>query len=282
MPYTIQKSISPKGYNVINSDTGKKYNKLVHKTKSQAIKHLQALQANTNDIKGGDLISDIYQNVKGRFSGIRYDYSPQIRKLLDQLGDLTIKNVTIYRTPVQSFVKKFINLISFGAFASKLKELGFDEIFHLYIRVDLNNPNVPNGVTSIRIEKNHVINISLWNPSNDEVPNKMNLIMPNDFWNKIGGLTLRQFLLNGQNTMGQNYFKYDAFTNNCQLYIYTLLNVNQILSLNPQAKQFIFQDVSTLANELKGTSNIASKLTSLASIGDTLIYGQGLYHNLGI
>jgi len=160
--------------------------------------------------------------------------------------------------------------------------LGFDEVFHLYIRVDLNNPNVPNGVTSIRVEKNHVINISLWNPSKDEVPNKMNLVMPNEFWNSIGGLTLRQFLLNAQNVMGQNYFTYDAFTNNCQVYIYQLLQQNKILDINPQAKTFIFQDVSTLANELKGTSSIASKLTNLASIGDTLIYGQGLYHNLGI
>ena len=281
MPYTIEKSINPKGYYVINSDTGKRYNKLVHKTKSQAIKHLQALHANTNDIEGGG-IRDIIENIKGRFSGTRYNYSPQIRKLLEQIGDLTIKNVTIYRSPVQSFVKKFMNVISFGAFSSKLKQFGFDEIFHLYIRVDLNNPNVPSGSTSLRIEKNHVINISLWNPSNDEVPNKMNLVMPNNFWNSIGGLSLRQFLLNAQNAMGKNYWKYDAFTNNCQLYIYTLLNVNQILSLNPQAKQFIFQDVSTLSNELKGTSNIASKLTNLASIGDTLIYGQGLYHNLGI
>jgi hypothetical protein len=175
-----------------------------------------------------------------------------------------------------------MNLISFGAFASKLKELGFDEIFHLYIRVDLNNPNTPNGITSLRIEKNHVINITLWNPSKDEVSNKMNLIMPNDFWNSIGGLSLRQFLLNAQNAMGQNYFKYDAFTNNCQVFIYQLLQQNKILDINPQAKQFIFQDVATLSNELKGTSTISSALTNIASIGDTLIYGQGLFNNLGI
>jgi len=282
MPYTLEKSNNPKGYYVINSDTGKRYNKFVHKTKAKAIKHLQALQANTNDISGAGIVGDIYQNIKGRFSGVRYNYSPQIRKLLDQVGNLTIKNITIYRSPVQSFVKKFMNLISFGAFASKLKELGFDEIFHLYIRVDLNNPNTPNGITSLRIEKNHVINITLWNPSKDEVSNKMNLIMPNDFWNSIGGLSLRQFLLNAQNAMGQNYFKYDAFTNNCQVFIYQLLQQNKILDINPQAKQFIFQDVATLSNELKGTSTISSALTNIASIGDTLIYGQGLFNNLGI
>lgn len=232
-------------------------------------------------IEGGG-ITDIYENIKNRFSGVRYNYSPQIRQLLDQIGHLTIKNITVYRQPVQSFIKKFLNIISFGLFQSKLKELGFDEIFHLYIRVDLNNPNTPSGVSSVRIEKNHVINISLWNESKDEVPNKMYLVMPNDFWNSIGGLSLRQFLLNAQNAMGQNYWLYDAFKNNCQVFIYTLLNINKILALNPQAQNFIFQDVSTLANELQTTSNIVSKITNFASMGDTLIYGQGLYHNLGI
>lgn len=281
MPYSIQKSTSPRGYYIVNTETGKRYNKQVHKTKAKAIKHLQALHANTDDIKGGG-ITDIIQNIKGRFSGIRYNYSPQIRKLLDQVGEYTIKNITIYRSPVQSFVKKFINIISLGAFASKLKQLGFDEVFHLYIRVDLNNPNVQSGVTSLRVEKNHVINISLWNPSSDEVNNKMNLIMPNDFWNSIGGLKFRQFLLNAQNAMGQDYYRYDAFTNNCQIYIYQLLQQNKILDINPEAKTFIFQDVTTLANELKGTSKISRGLTNIASIGDTLIYGKGLFNNLGI
>jgi hypothetical protein len=282
MPYSIQKSEKPKGYFVINTETGKRYNKTVHKTKKAADAHLKALYTNTKDIEGSGIVSDLYENVKGRFSGVRYNYSPQIRKLLDQLGNLTIKNIAIYRSPVQSFVKKALNFISLGSFSKKLKELGFDEVFHLYIRVDLNNPNIAGGVSSLRIEKNHVITITPWNPANDEVPNKMNLIMPNDFWNSIGGLTLRQFLLNAENAMGQNYFSYNAFTNNCQVYIYQLLQQNKVLDINPQAKTFIFQDVQTLQTELPITSKISSGLTTLASVGDTLIYGQGLFHNLGI
>lgn len=276
MPYEIQKSIKPRGWFVIKKSTGEKIHNKVHKTKKEAMAHLTALNTNINDYQGEGLFGDIKDNILGRFSGARNDYPPKVRKLLSKIGLMKIKNIVIYRTPVQSFVKRFLNILSFGAFQKKLQQRGFDEVFHLYIRVDL--MDFYGNQLSIRVEKNHVINISVWDTGNDEVKNKMNLIMPNATWNKMGGLTLNDFLNNAKQAMGDKYFKYSAFNNNnCQTYILNLLQANGILDLNPQAKSFIYQDMGTLGQEIGITSGIAQGLTNIAGIGDTLIYGKGLF-----
>ena len=276
MPYSIQKSTKPRGWWVIKTDTNEKLHKKIHKTKREALQHLKALKMHVkHDDIGEGLFGDIKDNILGRISGFRNDYKPSIRKLLSKIGFMKIKNIVLYRQPVQLFVKKFLNILSLGSFQNQLQKRGFDEVFHLYARIDLND--YLGNQLSIRIEKNHVINISVWN-SNDEVKNKMNLLMPNETWNKIGGLTLNQFLDNTKKLMGDKYFKYSAFWgNNCQNFILSMLQANYILDINPQAKNFIYQDIGTLGNEIGIAGTVSQKLTDIASIGDTLIYGKGFY-----
>lgn len=281
MPYEIIKV--NKGYHVINPITNKIYNKKPHKLKREAIAHQKALYANANDtgISGSGLIGDFIGNIKGRFSGIRTDYPPKVRKLLAEYGSKPwiIKNIVIYRQPVQKFITKILNFISLGTFGSMIEKLGFDTMFHLYIRVDCVNTTTF-AKQSFRIEKNQVINISKWNDKTDNSNNKLNITMNNDYFNSIGGLDLNQFLNNARYAIGDdNFFKYSAFGGrNCQNFILALMQNNKLITptLNTTAKDFIFQDVSTLSKEMPLTAKFAQGLTDLAAGADTLIHGQGL------
>ena len=228
------------------------------------------MRSNSQDIYGGDFsdfikkistgASNLFQNIKGRLSGQRNDYPPSVRKWFADNGSKMITNITLYRSPVNSLILKTLNIISLGAFKEKLKKLGFDKMFHLYLKLDFGNNE------SALVEKNEVINIRSWRNS-DSSDNTLK-------FNSIPSIPVNVFFQNAQIMMGDRYFIYDAFTNNCQVYLQSLLKANNLLT--PEADKFIFQDVTTLSKELPGLSKFARFTTDTASKIDTLIKGKGL------
>jgi len=215
------------------------------------------------ELYGGAFFSDLIKNIKGRFSGIRSDYPPSVRNLLATVGGQKITGITIYRSPVQSFIKTVLNTLSFGKFGEYIKQKGFDTLFHLYAKIEY-------GSNAIRIEKNQVISMSTWKPSD---------VSDHSFPVNIGGLntTINQFLDNGKSAMGVDaFFKYDAFKNNCQSWIMGLMKANNLVSGNQGLEAFVYQDLQELASELPFTHKVANATTNLASKLDTLIKGKGL------
>jgi hypothetical protein len=219
---------------------------------------------NYNEMENGsglmDFIKKGFKTVKTMING-RNDYPPAERKIISDEGERIIKEIIVYREPLESKVNALVNLISSGKFDEVKKKYGYDEMYHLFMVVKLDND------VRILIEKNEVINIHL-NPSIKVTAQSMPVALNNK------KISFKQFLDNGQNYMGDKYFKYDAFTNNCQNYISSLLKSNGLD--NPTVNSFVVQDLGGLTRDMgKTNSDIFRGITDLAAKFNILAKGAG-------
>ena len=149
-----------------------------------------------------------------------------------------IIKINVYRKPVSKILKKLLNVISFGKFMNNLKKSPYDEIYHLFMVITLDN-NI-----NILIEKNERINIKILNNidilnlNNDKFTQKIDIII-ND---KINFYDL---LYNTYKIMGNNFYIYDSSLYNCQNFILNILRANNIYQI--EYYNFIYQDASVAA-----------------------------------
>jgi hypothetical protein len=179
-------------------------------------------------------------------------YSPAIEKWTKQYGDWNCKLLTIVRTPVESIIKKVVNAASLGKF-NEYKNLGFDDIYHLSVIIELQNPKNRNEKVYLSTEKRpHIVINKVKNLNDHEAgSNYVKLGFPM-------GVTLNSMFANAERAQGKDFFKYSnnpKTLNNCQRYIQILLNNSGVTA----ADDFIFQDISTLLP--KYTAKIANFVT---------------------
>ena len=259
MPFLIQQ-VGRNQYFVINENTGRQYS-ITPRTKENAIKQYQVLTASGRGI----VATLVNSTIK-----IRLDYRPKIRKFLELHGQDIVTRLRVGREPVLSMVKKFVNTLTFGGLDKMIKQKGYDDVFHLFLFIDLRANN--KSTTTIKLEKNEVINL-VQNPT---TPTQT-------YWLEIDefpeNMTLQEFLSNGQQRMGKDrYFRYDAFNNNCQVYI---LNLIQAMGngeyIKEDIKQFIYQDTATLEQEASGISKTIIKgTTNIAGLVNAVVEGKAL------
>jgi hypothetical protein len=150
----------------------------------------------------------------------------------------------VVRSPVQSFIHKFLNVITLGDWNKKLKELGYDKLFHVKLIINgeyalEKRPSVYFG--SIRHEK-------------DE--EQLNIPVKKD-------ITIGQLIQTAQSKMGNKFTDYDPFNNNCQAFIKGILSTNGLY--NSTINSFLFQDLKKLISGLPGyTEKIARAVTDVA------------------
>lgn len=188
-------------------------------------------------------------------------------KLLEVNYDKKIQSITINRTPIKVLgaLETFLELVSLGRWSQIKKDFAYDSLFHLYILVVLEDGK------SLLIEKNHVIKVAY---SDDKGKDQMNVPINKE-------ITLRELMVNTQKRMGlERFLKYNAFSNNCQVFVKSILEANGLLT--SEMDKFIMQDVENLASEFLDSNkwkDIANKgmekITDLARKGDELLYGSG-------
>ena len=178
--------------------------------------------------------------------------------MLDSYGNNTIKSITVLRKPIQSGVKRFINLVTKNGFDQAQKQLNYDQIYHLYINMTLDN-----GKT-VGIEKNARINTHIGGfPTSGISPANM-LHVP------VNNIRLKDFIENGEKKLGDNMYRYNATSYNCQNFIETLMTANGIAGTNA----FVMQDASKLITS-SGLSHGAKVITDVAALGERMIKGHG-------
>lgn len=211
-----------------------------------------------------DLISSGFNKLKNIFS-VKEDFNNVSKRTLQQYGSSKIKSLQIYRTPILEMINKALNIISLGKWNLARKQLGYDKFFHLALVATVQTPN---GLKNIIIEKNEVVNIST-----DYKTSKDTEVM-NVPYNK--DLTIDQFLSKALDIMGRsNFFRYDAFTNNCQVFIKTLLSSSGLLT--PEIEKFIFQDLKELSSRIpnwvqpfsRGITDLGAVISKLSGKGET-------------
>jgi len=204
-----------------------------------------------------ELASSGIDTVKDIFT-VRKGYNNKATAVIKDLGNYRIKKVVIVRSPIKSYIKYLLNVISFGKFLEALKQTPYDKLFHLSMNIELENGQV------ISVEKNEVIEIhrTVKSYSNSEM---MPVYTQGDI------ITLNDLLENGIKAAGSEsaFFTYNAWNNNCQNFIIYLLKGSGFNS--PSIQSFVLQDISKLiANTPEFTKKFGSAITTAASIANKI------------
>ena len=285
MPYRLQKV--NKKYYVINSKSGEKYSKSplsYEKARAQ----LRALYANEGgglfqlhqlDTDGAgffdslkSVASNAYGRVKGFITGVRNDFQPKVRKLLNDIKDIPVVDMVVIREPIKKAIDILANVVSNGEINKYKKQYNIDDMFHLYAIATLKDGSL------IRFEKNAEIDIE-----RVKALPKLN----SNFMYKCsipsGDASLTNMLIKDRSVLGyEAFFTYSGLKYNCQHFIYNLLLNNGYASINNGMKEFIVQDLTDLANKTSSTSQrIMNGITTLGKRFQILTGGAGFFRNIG-
>jgi hypothetical protein len=182
----------------------------------------------------------------------------QVRKFLHDHGNSKITSIKIFREPINRVIDKVVNIISLGYWQDIKNKLHYDNLFHLWMEVDLNDS------TSWSMEKNEVVQVK-------DVKNKHGgIVIPLN-----RAISINEFFEGGKRILGNNFWTYRAKDNNCQVWISSMLIGSGLLT--EQAKNFIIQDTETLISQLPTlTERIINGTTDIAARFDILRHGSKL------
>ena len=219
MPYKIIKIRNKNLYKVINKDT-----KTVHSTgstKSDALKQIRLLE-----------MIDAKKQLHGEGLGLsEAEMSASLEQLLQSFGTEPITALTAIREPIGS--RTLLNILSLGAFEKNIKTLGYDDIFHLSLNVELENGHTFN------IEKHETIDVGPAKSTSNVDSMTATIREP---------VELHSVITNMESIYGANMYRYDALNANCQMFVEGFLASSNAYSTKLEA--FVKQDaVGLLKNQ---------------------------------
>ncbi len=235
-----------------------------HKAKLRYIDHINSCQLCSDDFHcqtGEGLFDDVkkgYQNIQLALTGPRKTIPPTAREFLQKYGKGIIVSLLVCRKPIVQALETVLNLVTLGQFEKRKKEFGYDKLYHLFFLMKI---NVENQISSVRLEKNQVVEIYHSEDSGDDFQtvNLPQLIDVNSFISK------------GEKFQGANFWLYSASDNNCQVFVQSLLKGNHLYT--PQLKEFVLQPTSELLTGF--AKQFADATTDLAGSVDRAVRGDG-------
>ncbi len=199
--------------------------------------------------------------------GLREGLPPKARSTLEKYGDWYIMDIKVRRDAIQSLLNSALNLITMGKWNEARAKYQYDKLFHLGIVVRVSQGGQSKNIL---IEKNEVIYIG--ETKKDDTDTEYENV-------PLGSLhiTLREFIEKGAQAKGRDFYLYDAFKNNCQDFVMTLLKASGLAS--SQVSTFVKQPVDELVKDLPGyTGKIAKGATDIAGALNYVIEGDGYKH----
>lgn len=215
--------------------------------------------------EGATNISNVVKDTKQYIKAVVYgrdNYPPKVRDIIDKVGNKTIKSITIKRTPVDGLLTGALSVFSLGKFGKRL-EKNFDELFHLFIDITLDDNS------RVSLEKNEVINMDINSKNRPKTESKIVYNVPQ--------ITINELLNNTQQYMDNRYFIYDAKNNNCQDFIMSVFKSNNIG--NEEDYNFIKQDTDQLFKNLPYLKKIAHAVTNIGAVANVITTGAGVLKN---
>jgi len=190
-------------------------------------------------------------------------------KAIKKYGDYDVTRCIIYRTPVQSFVQKFLGVITFGQFQKNIYS-NYDNVYHLYVIIEMINKGgqyayvLTEKTPNITIEQRRGLETGEKNAEGIEVvlPHSVNFKDVVDLAKK-------------ENPQGIQKYSADKF--NCQQYILSLINamyeMNGMKTPN-NIFDFIYQDPMKLFKDLPKTAKLANAITDIAHFANRVVGGK--------
>jgi hypothetical protein len=180
----------------------------------------------------------------------KHYYPPSVLNILKECGSKRVTDIKVCREVVAKNTEALLSIISGGKWEAAKKKYGYDNFFHLFMLVSLEDGKV------IHIEKNEVIRMSYYaRPCNDG----MDVPLRNTF-------TLDEMMERTKRRMGDDkFFGYSALENNCQNFILNILKASGLD--NPAIERFTHQNLDDLVKELpahvKPTAKVATDIAAV-------------------
>ena len=215
--------------------------------KSKNLKNLTGMNKNQiiNELLGNG-ISDIIENVKKFLFFPSSKMPDKSQKIFEKYKSNIIKKIEVYREPIQKNIQTFFNLISLGKYNEAKKNGNYDDLYHLYMILTLDNNK------KVLIEKNENVYIR---DEYDKNPDTEKIDI--DLDNK--NIDLDTLLYNTEKSIGKfKFYQYNAKTNNCQDFLINIFKSNNLDK--KEYNDFIKQDLNYLFSKLPSW---ADKFTSL-------------------
>ncbi len=196
---------------------------------------------------------------------VRNGYNNTSSKTIQEFGNWKVAKMWIYRKPIESALDKVMNLISLGTWQKQKDANNYDNLFHLGLFCLMNDEK--GRFLNCLVEKNAVIEVTRTtfnvNSYGETLP--VHVFKP---------ITLIQLLDGGQKILGNDYFKYDPFKNNCQMFVRSLLTGAGLYGDRENA--FVFQPVESIVKNMPSyVPAVARVVTDLGAVVNRVM-GSGL------
>jgi hypothetical protein len=210
--------------------------------------------------EGEGIYSAIKDRVKLFMKGPKTTAANKVQRVLDK--ELSpIAKLYVNRSPVQSGVAKVMNYLSQGRLEAKRKELGYDEIWHAFLVIELEDGK------KFRLEKNHTVEIR--GATNSDLEGAKNIPI-----NKK--LTMKALVAQAAAGANNKLFEYSASNNNCQNLVQQVVHKNGLAESAAVQKLVEPQDSQKLVGTLGVLAPITDLATGLAARGQRVINGDGI------
>jgi transcriptional antiterminator Rof (Rho-off) len=168
----------------------------------------------------------------------KLDFSNKIKKILKKYGDEKIVAIRVGRRPISSMVEKAFNLISLGKWKKLRKKYYYDKLFHLFLIITLEDG------TKLSFEKNDIVNME----ENDSRCSQKNVDCI-ELEYEQNSISVNDLVKKPLDRIGKkDYFIYDPFKLNCQIFIKSILETFGLYDNN--TKNFVYQDIRDIVKEL--------------------------------
>lgn len=204
-----------------------------------------------------DKLKDTAEKIADKFKAP--DVPPKsVEGFLGKYGMLPITRISVCRKPVIKSITTILNYLTDNQLTARVKNLGYDDLFHLYALIELRNTDGKQLI--VKMEKNEIVSLELMSPSDyvKDLQNCINVKLP---INKVYSLYV--LFMNGMAYKPKKFWVYDQTYHNCQDFILTILKGSGLS--NPTLEKFINQDAPSLLEGFDLTKKFGKGITDLAA-----------------
>ncbi|CAF3027412.1 unnamed protein product [Rotaria sp. Silwood2] len=206
----------------------------------------------------------------------------RVRKILEQVGDHPVLKIQLGRTPVEAVLLLFLNILSSWKFANKQIELGYDEIYHNYLLITIQNEKKLNILQTMVESSKNTVGSTVYKLEKAHRVRLMKPVFPTEFVD-IYNIPLtpnKTFTLNRLITTASNidkhFYTYDAANNNmCQTFVENIVDINGLtLNIVDNTTRIALkpQDAKALVATLGSRRDIVKRITDLGGTLDKWVF----------
>ena len=168
------------------------------------------------------------------------DLPKHVRNVLDKYGDEPVQQIRIGRSPLPSALHSLFNILTAGNWKDILAKTGIDKLYHTFMIIN----------EKFTLEKNAVITLTT-PPRQIQDGDEIIRVKVN------GNKTLNEMISNTRKYMGSQFIPYNIFSNNCQIFIDSVLKSNGWSTQGTH--KFLKQNLEYLLKELPEWSKMIAQ-----------------------